>query len=257
MILHTWHNPEYNILDKPDLSKSIHYTDYGDSMKKAYDWLFKEIGTNSIVWCWPEGHKGYKTDHGITEKQWILDVPDNKIIAYLNSDAWDYIIGDFTPVPEDVYSKWDREYAKMGRKLKKDVSEARDMNIRQWRSIETAFFDMKEKQWLESKNITKEELWKKNLFFKKVMKTKSTQVLIPSPVKKSWIKDCIHYSTYDVDLNKKEYLDRIFDNVDDAIRYINIIKAHLNGRKIKYKTQCEGYPSGSVVVKFDRGWENK
>jgi hypothetical protein len=180
MYLYTNQPTDFDIVkQKSDVYKSSLYTSSDlEHFKSAYDYLFSLLGSNQWIWCrgnaWvdpvftPKKTKvGNETkvvrdwDYK-SERLWVLDVPENKIVC-IDSDIWNYAISDWS------YDKelWDY------------IS---NLNLSEEDS-ENLIFDIK--------SLITEKIGNKNTYKKLIKKDNwdiyKDEFLIPSPVKKSWV----------------------------------------------------------------------
>lgn len=242
MLIYTEHDIDFDISKtKVDVNKSPYYQDF---LNKQYDWLFGELKTKSVIWCHPNTYNSvWEKQHGVNVQRWVLDVPEDKVLAYINRDAWDMCIHDMSIIPDAEQERWRKEFMKLIKgKPKKEM----------W-AIDKEFYERKEKEWIE-KHGPKEEQWKNKIFRKKINSAPRIEVLIPSPIDPKWIVDKFWYSRYDTKFHEDCHVTG-FDSTDKAIEYLEIVKSFLNGRKLPYKLQCEGFRDGRVVVSVKKLWE--
>jgi hypothetical protein len=237
MLLHTYQSPDFDIsTDIVDYSKSPHYKE--DFLKKEYDWLFSVLGTNKVIWCYPQGLDNGNV-HGVETKEWFLDIPDNKIIRQINRRVWDLILLDAQIIPDDVYEAWTTEWETLNKNKEPTADE------------EEAFFAKRELQW-QTFVGPKEKQWRDNIF------TKGSpgyqEFLIPSPIEKEWIVDIRHYSEYDLELYEN-CNGCSFNSKDEADRYMNIIYNFMKFRNKPYllEYKIEAREDYNHRIDFTRG----
>lgn len=73
----------------------------------AYARLATRVGTDQIVWCYARPDE-YRKLPGDTRVEWELDVPDEKILAIIDSWVWERIIGS-KAYPRALRDKWAME----------------------------------------------------------------------------------------------------------------------------------------------------
>ena len=201
MIIHSWHSPDFNILDSIDHSK----TSWSDEcFTDAYKWLFNLLGTDRIIWGWGD-EQSHCPVHGREQKHWILDVPEDNLI-YLNTYCWDCVIGKWNWYPPQL-NHIDNE------------------------KVVDKFID----KWEKERN--KEQDWLENIFTD--VNDENAQILIKCPIKPEWIVDCRHISEYELDFWEYEILSCVFDTEDTMNKQELIWKSYLNSRGIVYDTKKE------------------
>ncbi len=200
MILYTHHNPDFNLIgSKIDLNKSFYYSDKDMNMfKKAYDWLFKIIKTNQIVWTFPS-LEDFCWTHGHEEKLWILDVPQEYIIGSIDMSVWTSVINGWHYIPEEV------------------LENVKDDDI-----------DLLMDEW--EKSHDKETTWKEHLFDN----TFKSQVIIKAPIKEEWVIDTRWFCGYETEKIEHEIQNCQTRSNEERDRMIEIYKAFLKGRKAEY-----------------------
>jgi hypothetical protein len=245
MLLYTEHDIDFDITKtRSDIRKSPYYID--NWMTKPYDWLFSNLPTKNVIWCHPNSYDSvWEMQHGIDTQRWVLDVPEDKVIAYLNRDAWDLCINNMSMISNAEYNRWGKEFDKLVRqkKVPKDTP------------TYDKYIDAKIEEY-DKKHGPKEEQWKKKVFRKKINSAHRIEVLIPSPVNPKWVVDKIWYSRYDTEFHDSCHATN-FKNTDAAIKYLDIVKSYFNGRKLPYKLQCEGFRDGTVNVSVIKLWESE
>lgn len=229
MRLCTYHPPDYDIRVPCDLSKSFYYEQ--DFLGTAYDWLFKEIGTRSVVWCYPYDFWP-KWEHSIETVQWTLEVPDEEIVSILDGDVWNDIIMNTYHYRDKTYNWWYWDFKCQSKFTDHDE-----------------FIEFAEKRW-QDKHGPKEEFWKRCLFKERVFKHRYPQILIPSPVKDEWILDKCHFSFYDLEAYTKYGCTRWCDTQDEVDQILAKVKPFLDSRNIKYSVDCE-QKNGKILVDVD------
>lgn len=75
------------------------------SIPPAYARLATCLGTDQIVWCYSRPDE-YKKVPGDTRVEWVLDVPDEKILRIIDSWVWERIIGSnaYSPALRDRWT---------------------------------------------------------------------------------------------------------------------------------------------------------
>lgn len=205
--LYTFQPPGFDITTgNLDLSKSENYSFF----KRAYDWLFSQIGTNQVLWSllgFFEKEKEFLRfgpNHAELSTLWELSVPESAIIRCLDIDGWHDVINDSHLIPADLYEKWE--------------SEGDDQYIDQ--------------QWDKyCKKYLKEDTWQK--VFVPFKMDKYLDILLSFPIKEEWVVRKSLLSGYDLDLfdgfNDLEYgnIDHPFKTYERANSFLNAIKSSL------------------------------
>lgn len=192
MRLYTWQAPNFDIVkDTSDVKK------YADNcLKESYDWLFKILGTDKVIWCWgrEENHSPCHTQEQVL---WVLDVPEDEIVATLNSGVWGCIIGGWNYIPAN-YSWW------------------YDLPEKEW--------EAKEKEWLKSNPMRG---WDKLFYLQTEEEVKTAQFLIQSPVKEEWVVSKHHHTGWDIDDIFSGICRRGFVKKEDAYKFREAILSAL------------------------------
>ena len=91
MRLWTYHKPDFSLTSgRVDLSRS----DYFRCMPEipgAYAELARRVGTDQIIWCYVRPDE-YNNIPELTCVEWALDVPDDQVLAIIDSFVWERII---------------------------------------------------------------------------------------------------------------------------------------------------------------------
>jgi len=208
LILYTYHPQEFDLVSNatnPLLYST--YMSWGDDFVNAYKWLFENLGTSKIIWCYD--HETNSGRHGCIRRKWVLDVPENQILATIDSHIWAYIINGWH-YSEEANKFW----------LESEELYPNDCDD------QYEYYNKKIKE-LE-KSISKEDLWK--IAFES--KSDAMEYIIPSPIKKEWVMEVCDLSIYD-----REYA--AFGNIsnqenEDIELFQKITESFLNGKKLKY-----------------------
>lgn len=244
MKLYTRHVPEFDLVKQvslpfehsPNLEFGERYEEFDGMFIKAYRWLFKKIGTESVIWCYQ--YNG-KTDehwirHGSEMKTWILDVPDDDVVAILHDDVWEYIINNWNYCPDS--EKWYDE----GIKIFGNDSKAFD----EW-------YEKKESEY--AKRVPKEEQYKA-LFLN--VPTEHCQILIPSPIKPEWVVEVQHASDYDLEFADIGMIRQMMDK-DEVEKFCEITESFLNGAGYPFEKDVTSCPiDRDMWTVHYEGWEH-
>jgi hypothetical protein len=104
MLLWSWQKPDFSLTSgSVDHSKSEYYKTVR-GIPAAYAELAKRLDTQDIVWCYVR-HDDYDSSSEATRVEWALDVPDELILAIVDTFVWDKIIGQKT-FPSMLRSRW-------------------------------------------------------------------------------------------------------------------------------------------------------
>jgi hypothetical protein len=110
MKLGSLHDPSFSLTDGIVVhSTSDHYTS-ATGVKDAYHKLWTKIGQpdGQVVWCYTVDD--YIPRTGIVRVLWCLDVPDDRILCFLDDVAWNKIIGQKqVALPRRLQNEWDRQ----------------------------------------------------------------------------------------------------------------------------------------------------
>ena len=104
------HDPAFSLIDGTvDHSLSEFYTSV-KGVKDAYHKLWTRIGRpdGQIVWCYTVNDHIPRT--GIAKVLWCLDIPDDRILCFVDDIAWNKIIGqNQVALPRHLRHEWDRQ----------------------------------------------------------------------------------------------------------------------------------------------------
>ncbi len=105
MRLWTWQSPQWNICDTPrDLERARTAWNDIKRLEQLYDKLHRKLGTCQFIYCEPR-YSHWTGDEIRT--LWVLDVPDDEILAYLDAEMWRELLdGKFKTATETT--AWDR-----------------------------------------------------------------------------------------------------------------------------------------------------
>lgn len=184
MRLYTWQSPDFDIVrDVSDVEKHC-----DEMLKDSYQWLFKMLGTNEVIWCWSR-EENHHPVHALEQVQWTLDVPDEEIVAIINSDVWDMVICEYDYIPAQ-FSWW------------YDLSDDEwDRRQEEWRKLNPM------RGWDNIFNLQTEKQYE------------MAQFLIPSPVKEEWVVSTSHHSGWQIDDIFSGICRRVFDTKETAEKF--------------------------------------
>jgi hypothetical protein len=85
---------------EPDFSLTSGYVDHAQSeyyntvlgVPEAYAILAKRLGTDQIIWCYVRRDEYDNLPH-LTRIEWALDVPDDDILAIIDTYTWNRLLG--------------------------------------------------------------------------------------------------------------------------------------------------------------------
>src|SRR4029450_6957865 len=107
MKLWTWQTPDFPLTSgRVDHSRSRYYQSL-PKIQSAYAELARHIGTCQIIWCYVRPDE-YKREAGNSRVEWVLDVPDNNVLAIIDSWVWEKIICS-KACPASLLEKWKEE----------------------------------------------------------------------------------------------------------------------------------------------------
>ncbi len=201
--------------DELDLTKSSnlnHDFDFNSMFKNAYEWLFKKIGNDRLIWCYKVNDTPYNTvkgngnnlNHGEEKVIWTLEVPDSECII-INAHSWNCVI-----------NKW--PYYK--EELIKDIS------------------DEDYDKLMESLKGTEEKSWHDSIFN---IENENIEVLIKSPVSKEYVINTEWICDYDLErFNEDDGIVRsLYYDEEKMNRDKLIYESALKGRNIKYSLKVD------------------
>lgn len=106
MRLWTWHRPEFPLIEgRVDISRS----EYADNPRimAAYKEVADRIGTDQIIWCYTVPDQRIQLPCH-THVEWVLDVPRDKILCFVDEIIWGVIRGEQVALP-DERRRWRNE----------------------------------------------------------------------------------------------------------------------------------------------------
>lgn len=164
MRLYTWQSPDFDIVkDVSDVEKHC-----DEMLKDSYQWLFKILDTNEVIWCWSR-EENHNPPHAQEQVQWTLDVPEEEIITTINSDVWDSVICGYNYIPAQL--SW-------------------------WYDLPDDEWEKKEKEW---RKLNPMRGWDNIFNLQTEKQYENAQFLIPSPVKEEWVVSKSHHSGWQID----------------------------------------------------------
>lgn len=107
MKLSSWQEPDFSLTSgRVDHSRSSYYRRML-AIPPAYARLATHVGTDQIIWCYARPDE-YRKLPGDTRVEWLLDVPDEKILGIIDSWVWERIIGS-KAYPSALRNRWAME----------------------------------------------------------------------------------------------------------------------------------------------------
>ena len=104
MQLWTWQEPDFSLTTgHVDHAQSDYYKKVS-GVPDAYAQLAKLLGTDQIIWCYVCRDEYDDLPH-LTRIEWILDVPDDGILAIIDAFIWNKIL-DIQSYPRSLYLTW-------------------------------------------------------------------------------------------------------------------------------------------------------
>ncbi len=105
MLLWTWQGRDYLPAgDCLDLSRSEYYRNFA-GIRKAYSTLLRQLGVVGITWCFVRRDQYIWTPFDRTV-EWVLDVPDDRILAVVDGRVWSRIIEEDCGPPQLLRDRW-------------------------------------------------------------------------------------------------------------------------------------------------------
>ena len=108
MQLWTYHEPRFSLTSgSVDHSLSTYYCTV-EGVPEAYRRLWARLDNNTqIVWCYTVPNQYSPT--GIGRVEWLLDISDEAITAFVDDIVWNRILGVRCGLPTALRSKWKDE----------------------------------------------------------------------------------------------------------------------------------------------------
>lgn len=104
MELRTWHESDFSLTSGTvDHARSEYYSNVR-GVPDAYAELATRLGTDQVVWCYVRPGEYLNGPH-LTRVEWVLEVPDDKILAIVDAFIWNKILGIKT-FPRGLYRDW-------------------------------------------------------------------------------------------------------------------------------------------------------
>jgi len=164
MLLWTWHEPDFLLTEgRVDHTRSEYYITV-PGVRDAYANIARRLSTDQIIWCYVR-RDGYHRLPKLTRIEWSLNVPNDGVLAVIDSFVWNKILRIETFPPMSLHFKW-REQAPLERV-------ARD-----------AFLERKIKEYHAQPEPP--DGWWSQLFIKDTSVEGAT-VLLRHPIPKSWV----------------------------------------------------------------------
>lgn len=193
-MLWTWQGCDFDpLVDRLDRSKSDYwimnacpdlrqaYAELDDLLRLRFD--LPKNKEHQFVWCLTKAPKTYWCKCHL----WPLDVPEDSILAFLDSRVWDHLNGNRS-IPENLRQLWTWELT------------TRQMTEEQ----RNAEFSEKVRQYHDSFGSRKECLDK--LLSRALPPSgpgEDLLALVPLPLSASWIRPCEHWQAISMDRHKR------------------------------------------------------
>ena len=168
MRLWTWQKPGFPLCSGRVDHERSEYVQTVPGVREAYQRLSNHLGTDQFVWCYT------KPDQRIvlpvhTEVEWILEIPSDNILAFIDDIVWNRILGIECGLPRYLELQWKR--ASM--ECFPDDSEAR-----------TKYVKSQRKQfWGQTPPLGD---WLTELFVKE-QSCEFVSAIVPHPVREAWV----------------------------------------------------------------------
>jgi len=158
-----------------DKLQSPHYF-INSHFTNAYEWLYKKLGTEQILWTYPILRKPQKMswNHACTQQKWILEVPLTEILCIIDEGKWHSVLNN-----SPCYN-----YDELKNALQIQNPLLNDSQL-----------DKKIDEVIT--NIPKEKSWD-TIFQTPEEINEYSNIIIPFPVHPEWVKDTYVYSTYSI-----------------------------------------------------------
>jgi hypothetical protein len=173
MKLWTWQGRGFDIADpclKIEHDKSPYYNDPDTpSVKGAYCGLSKRLGANQFIWCYTRESDHFRSPADCTAK-WELDVPQDRILGFIDDLAWNRILGIGGVYPTGPLHKEAR------RRTREDPSQCGQVKAEMELEIDARYAN--------------KDLWSMLFVPPPVEDTwdKACSALVPFPVEAGWVK---------------------------------------------------------------------
>lgn len=165
--LWTWQGKGYSLLEsKRDISKS-EYCETEPEYLSASEKLRELLGTDQIIWCdLAKPEEQMLNQNSKTKALWKLEVPEDKILRFVDSYIWNKILGIECRLPMGLRERCWQESINSNRHFREILEECRK-----------EFFAPR----------PEEDLWTE-LFIEDYLK-KGANAIIPHPVEEGWIRN--------------------------------------------------------------------
>ena len=203
------------------------YTNASDEpFDKAYEWLFKELGTDQVIWTYADP-ESLCFPHGKEFKLWHLRVPEEAILGVLHDVYWDLLLNMGICFTDDEYDYWEKNVDS-----KAPLDDLVELQLRRDGSTDAN--------------------WRKYVF--DCPNILEHQILIPAPLKPEWVVDVTHASAYDRQELEMQLTSTCFDTEEEMLQYKTIIEALLKGSNIQYEVTYCGRKFQSWYLRIE--WED-
>ena len=167
--LWTWHKPDFSLLDGHVDHQRSEYVQTVQGVADAYRKLAARIGTGKIVWCYTVPHQRTVLPCH-TDVEWILAVPRESILRFVDDIVWNRILGIRCALPSKIRHDW------CDKALHRFPDDA-DARKRSEEELEESF-------WAQP---PPGESWWSALFTREAA-SEHVSALIPHPIKDEWVR---------------------------------------------------------------------
>jgi hypothetical protein len=107
--LWTWHKRDFCLVsDRVDHSRSAYYNyDKLPGIRVAYKLLADRLRTDQFIWCYHLRDEHHVSNYvAENEIEWELEIPKDKVLAFIDGKAWDNIIRSatvFNRLPDSLF----------------------------------------------------------------------------------------------------------------------------------------------------------
>ncbi len=105
MKLWTWHRPDFSLLHGCVDHRRSEYWQTVPGVPAAYDELACRLETDQVVWCYTIPNQRIVLPHH-TEVEWILEVPCEAILKFVDGIVWNRILGIRCALPNAMRYAW-------------------------------------------------------------------------------------------------------------------------------------------------------
>jgi hypothetical protein len=166
--LWTWHKPDFSLLKGRVEHERSEYVQSVGGVRDAYRELAARIGTDQFIWCYTVPNQRIISAAHM-EVEWVLDVPPEAILRFVDDLVWNRILGIRCALPPSMRFTWKQQAL---RRFPNDITARRESEQQQ----EEAF-------WTQP---PPSESWWDNLFVEQQAK-QLVSALVRHPVEPEWV----------------------------------------------------------------------